>query len=302
MTGAHDGVHPLATIGANVTIGEGSTIGERSHVQVNVVIETKVQVGARSSIGAGVYLASNTTVGDDVIIGPNASVVSSGFSRPHESAHTPPTTISDGASIGANASILAGITVGANAVIGAGSVVNRDVPPFATAVGAPARIVGYQSSPDFTATRRLRASSLGDEELPLQIGRAVLLQLPLISDIRGSLSFGETPTNLPFAPQRYFLIFDVPSREVRGEHAHRTLHQLLLCVHGECAVAVDDGTERGQVVLDRPDVALHLPPMVWGSQYHYSTDAALLVLASDVYNADDYIRTYDEFKAAVNRD
>jgi UDP-2-acetamido-3-amino-2,3-dideoxy-glucuronate N-acetyltransferase len=91
----------------------------------------------------------------------------------------------------------------------------------------------------------------------------------------------------------------VSSREVRGEHAHRALHQLLICIHGECAVAIDDGTERGEVLLDRPDVALHLPPMVWGTQYRYSPDGVLLVLASDAYDPDDYIRDYDEFQRLV---
>ena len=119
--------------------------------------------------------------------------------------------------------------------------------------------------------------------------------MPRVIDLRGSLTFGEVPTHLPFEPIRYFLISEVPSSEVRGEHAHRTLHQLLICVQGEVAVAIDDGSERGELVLDRPDVALHLPPLVWGRQYRYSSDAVLLVLASDVYDDADYIRTYDEF-------
>jgi UDP-2-acetamido-3-amino-2,3-dideoxy-glucuronate N-acetyltransferase len=292
-------VHPTASVGANTSIGAGATIGEGADLSVNVVVDAGVRIGAGSSIGAGVYLAAGTLIGESVVVGPNATVVGSGFGRAGEVAPPLPTTICDGVSIGTNASVLAGVTIGANAVIGAGSVVTRDVPPFATAVGAPARIVGYQSSPGFVATRQLRASALDDGDFPMEIGRATLSSLPLITDLRGSLSFGETPTHLPFTPKRYFLIFDVPSREVRGEHAHRTLHQLLICVHGECAVAIDDGTERGQIVLDRPDAALHLPPMVWGSEYHYSSDAVLLVLASDVYDAGDYIRTYDAFRAAL---
>ena len=95
------------------------------------------------------------------------------------------------------------------------------------------------------------------------------------------------------------MVFNVPTVEVRGEHAHRELHQFLICLKGQCTVAVDDGHHRDEVVLDRPNVGLHLPPMIWASQYQYSPDAVLLVLASDVYKAEDYIRDYDEYLALV---
>jgi hypothetical protein len=90
-------------------------------------------------------------------------------------------------------------------------------------------------------------------------------------------------------------VHDVPSKEVRGEHAHRSLEQLLVVIHGSVAVLVDDGQQRQEIVLDTPELALHLPPMIWGVQYKYSADAVLLVLASDVYRPEDYIRDYDEF-------
>ncbi len=96
-------------------------------------------------------------------------------------------------------------------------------------------------------------------------------------------------------PKRYFIVHDVPSKEVRGEHAHRTLHQLLVCITGSVAVLVDDGVQRQELVLDSPELALHVPPMVWSVQYKYTSDAALLVLASDVYDPGDYIRDYEEF-------
>jgi UDP-2-acetamido-3-amino-2,3-dideoxy-glucuronate N-acetyltransferase len=77
--------------------------------------------------------------------------------------------------------------------------------------------------------------------------------------------------------KRYFIVFDVPSMETRGEHAHRECHQFLICVRGSCAVVADDGKNRQEFLLDRPDVGVHLPPMVWGIQYKYSADAVLLV-------------------------
>lgn len=302
MTGEPPRLHPTARIGANAIVGNGVSIGEHSELAVNVVIGSSAAIGARASIGAGAFLAAGSIVGDGVVIGPNASVLGVEESQDPSAPGARMTTVHDGASIGANASVIGGVTVGVNAVVGAGAVVTRDVPPFATVVGAPARIVGYRSSPSFTVRSQLRASSLADDEFPLTIGRAKLARLPLITDLRGSLSVGELPTDLPFPPQRYFVVFDAPSREVRGEHAHLTLEEYLICVHGECVVAVDDGTERGQVVLDRPDTALHLPPMVWSIQYDFSPDAVLLVLASDVYDPDDYIRSYEEFREAVARD
>ena len=120
-------------------------------------------------------------------------------------------------------------------------------------------------------------------------------RMPRVVDIRGSLTVGEFDRSIPFAAKRYFMVFDVPSMETRGEHAHRVCHQFLICVRGSCAVVADDGTHRQEFLLDRPDVGLHLPPMVWGIQYKYSADAILLVYASHYYDSADYIRNYAEF-------
>jgi dTDP-4-dehydrorhamnose 3,5-epimerase-like enzyme len=100
-------------------------------------------------------------------------------------------------------------------------------------------------------------------------------------------------------PKRYFMVFDVPSKDVRGEHAHRECHQFLVCVKGNCSVVVDDGQNRAEVLLDRPNLGIHIPPLVWATEYNYSNDAVLLVLASDVYQAEDYIRDYDAFLKEV---
>ncbi len=120
-------------------------------------------------------------------------------------------------------------------------------------------------------------------------------RLPLAVDLRGSLSVGEIGQQIPFEVLRYFLVFDVPSAETRGEHAHRECHQFLVCVAGEVAVVADDGSKRQEFILDRPNLGIHLPPMTWGVQYKYSANAVLLVLASHHYSAADYIRDYDEF-------
>jgi dTDP-4-dehydrorhamnose 3,5-epimerase-like enzyme len=129
----------------------------------------------------------------------------------------------------------------------------------------------------------------------LAVRGVTLERRPVIKDPRGNLSARELGQGLPFLPKRYFLVHEVPSKEVRGEHAHRTLHQLLVCTHGAVAVVVDDGQRREEVLLDSPELALHLPPLVWGIQYKYTADAALLVFASDLYDPADYIRDYQQF-------
>ena len=117
--------------------------------------------------------------------------------------------------------------------------------------------------------------------------------------LRGALSFGEIDHPLPFLPKRYFVVFDVPTFEVRGQHAHLTLHEFLVCLRGRCEVVLDDGTTRDQILLNTPTLGLHIPPMVWSTQYKYSSDAIVLVLASDIYDASDYIREYDTYLTAL---
>ncbi len=141
------------------------------------------------------------------------------------------------------------------------------------------------------------SAPLGD----LGVRGAALMRLPAISEARGHLTFGELGKGLPFAPRRFFVISEVPREDIRGEHAHRELHQFLLCLAGSVVVDVDDGESRATVVLDSPEVGLHLAPMVWASQHNYSADAILLVLASAEYDPGDYIREYDRFLAEKRR-
>jgi dTDP-4-dehydrorhamnose 3,5-epimerase-like enzyme len=148
------------------------------------------------------------------------------------------------------------------------------------------------------ATPETSATTFEDdagEATPL--GEAAVYKLPGAKDLRGSLSFGEIYRHVPFEVKRYFLVFDVASEHVRGEHAHHTLQQFLVCVAGRCHVVTDDGTSRHEVVLDSPAKGLYLPAMVWATQYKFTSDAVLLVLASEYYDAGDYIRVYDDFLA-----
>ena len=130
---------------------------------------------------------------------------------------------------------------------------------------------------------------------------ARLVDLTLIAGDNGSLVVGEAPGQLPFTVERIFTLFDIPEGEVRGTHAHRHCEQFLICQRGSVTAVVDDGEHREEVVLDRPSVGLYMPALTWGTQYRYSPDAVLLVLASDPYDADDYIHDYEEFKALSAR-
>lgn len=287
---------------AFVHVLPGAVIGEDCNLCDQVFIENDVIIGNRVTIKSGVQLWDGVTLEDDVFIGPNATFTNDLFPRskqyPEKFSRT---IIRKNASIGANATILPGITIGQYAMVGAGTVVTKDVPPFAIVVGNPARITGYVNSDDHRKWDTKSPIQEGKHASVVGVTGVGVLELPVITDLRGSLSFAEHQNMLPFIPKRYFLVYDVPSREVRGEHAHRQCHQFLICVKGSCAVVVDDGKNRAEVLLSHPNLGIHIPPMVWATEYKYSQDAVLLVLASDVYKAEDYIRDYDQFLKEVEK-
>ncbi len=276
----------------------GAVIGDDCNICDHVFIENDVQLGNRVTIKSGVQLWDGIRIEDDVFVGPNVAFTNDPFPRSKQYPEKYSlTVVKQGASIGANATILPGLTIGQNAMIGAGAVVTKDVPPNSIVVGNPARIVNYVTG-DFPATSRASRLDAGTQELP--IAGAHLIRLPQISDLRGNLTFAESPGLLPFQPRRFFLIYEVPGKDVRGEHAHKELHQFLLCIKGNCSVVLDNGKERYEVLLDDPTLGLHIPPMIWATEYKFSSDAALLVLASDIYKAEDYIRDYGEYLRFVS--
>lgn len=281
----------------------GAKIGSDCNICDHVFIENDVVIGNRVTVKCGVQLWDGLRVADNVFIGPNATFTNDLFPRSKQKPEQfTQTIIQHGASIGANATVLAGNTIGANSMIGAGAVVTKDVPPNAIVIGNPAQITGYVSTTPTQQQRHVsqpvhKSGKIGTSK----IKGAQFYHLPIIPDMRGSLSFAEYGQYLPFIPKRYFIVFDVPNREIRGEHAHKELHQFLVCIKGSCSVMIDDGTHREEYNFNTPKSALHIPPMVWGVQYKYSPDAVLLVLTSDLYDPDDYIRDYDEFLTMVNR-
>jgi dTDP-4-dehydrorhamnose 3,5-epimerase-like enzyme len=168
-------------------------------------------------------------------------------------------------------------------------------------VGNPARIIGYETTSLETNQKPAGVPVQAGGTFEVDVEGVKVFDLPLVLDLRGNLSFAQVEDQLPFTPKRYFLVFNVASKEIRGEHAHRSLEQFLVCVKGACAVMVDDGQRRAEIALDRPNLGIYIPPMVWGVQYKYTPEAVLLVLASDIYRAEDYIRDYDEFLALVQK-
>lgn len=279
----------------------GARIGRDCNVCDGVFIEGDVVIGDRTTIKCGVQLWDGVRLGDDVFVGPNATFSNDAFprSRKRPSAYLP-TVVENGASIGANATVLPGLRIGSGAMVGAGAVITRSVPAHAIVVGNPARIAGYVTDAPAGVAVEGAGKPLLDAPAPGVIQpsavRGVALHgLPRFADMRGALTVGEFEHDLPFVPRRFFLVHGVPSQETRGEHAHRRCDQFLVCVHGSVRVLADDGRQREEFTLDAPDRGLLLPAMTWGTQYRYSADAVLLVYASEGYDPDEYIRSYDEF-------
>jgi len=128
-----------------------------------------------------------------------------------------------------------------------------------------------------------------------------IIQLPKISDPRGNLTFIENSRHIPFDIKRIYYLYDVPGGSDRGSHAHKTLHQFIVAASGSFDVVLDDGSHEQRYHLNRSYQGLYLCPMIWRYLDNFSSGAVCMVLASDFYDANDYYRDYDEFKAAVAR-
>lgn len=304
-------IHPQAiceskNIGLNTRIWAfthilpGATIGQDCNICDQVFIENNVTIGDKVTIKCGVQIWDGATIEDNVFIGPNVTFTNDRFPRSKIYPQQYLTTlIKKNASIGANATILPGLIIGENAMVGAGSVVTKSVPINAIVVGNPAKIVGYVNTD--------RNEQLFSEQQTHQFNQqhsrvngVQLFNFPIIEDLRGSLSVGEFEKQIPFVPKRYFVVFDVGSAEIRGEHAHKTCQQFLICLKGACSVVVDDGQQREEYRLASPNHGIYLPPKIWGIQYNYTADAMLLVFASELYDPNDYLRDYQEFQQYVN--
>ena len=121
------------------------------------------------------------------------------------------------------------------------------------------------------------------------------ISLPRITDPRGSLTFMEGGRHVPFEIARVFYLYDVPTEEGRGAHAHHALQQMLVCLAGSFDVEVDDGEFQARIHLNRPWKGLLIPPMIWAAEVNFDPGSVCLVLASAKYDESDYIRSREEF-------
>jgi UDP-2-acetamido-3-amino-2,3-dideoxy-glucuronate N-acetyltransferase len=280
-------IHPTAIVDTD-NLAEGCVVQEYASLGPEVTLGQDVRVGAGARLLGLVRVDRAVTIGPNVVLG-NVGDSARGIS------------VGRSARIDANAIVHPGATIGRGAVVEAGSVVDDDVPAHAVVRGSPARIVGYVDSlPDPTEPDVLDPSDV-DTATTTGVSGVVLYPVTTARDLRGSLAAIEF-AELPFVPQRIFTVYGVPSESVRGAHAHRTCAQLLFCMFGEVSCVADDGTNRQEFRLSGPEAGLYLPPMVWGMQYRYTSDAVLVVMAQFPYDPDDYIRDYEEFLELVAAD
>ena len=120
-------------------------------------------------------------------------------------------------------------------------------------------------------------------------------------DTRGQLVALEQFKDIPFEIKRVYYMYDTGENVRRGYHAHQNLEQILICIHGSCKVLLDNGFERKKVFLEKPYEGLYVPNDMWREMYDFSPDAVLLVLASEYYDENDYIRDYQQFVEDVQK-
>ena len=209
-------IHHLADVqSSNIGVGTkiwqycvvfaGAKIGKNCNVCAQVLIENDVVIGDNVTVKCGVQLWDGVRIEDNVFIGPNATFTNDLFPRSKEYPEQfLQTIIKTGASVGANATILPGVSVGEGAMIGAGAVVTRSVPPNAIVVGNPARIVGYtntklEESLNQQLSEDIRKPPYSDTTA---VDGVTIHKLPLILDLRGSLTVGEFDQHIPFVPKR----------------------------------------------------------------------------------------------------
>lgn len=134
----------------------------------------------------------------------------------------------------------------------------------------------------------------------ISVYNASIITLPVINFRAGNISPIENQIHVPFDVKRVFYLYDIPGGESRGAHAHKECFQFLIAASGSFEVLMDDGVCKRQVALNRPYHGLLIPPGIWASEINFSSGSVCLVFASHIYNAEDYIRDYDEFLAFRN--
>lgn len=131
--------------------------------------------------------------------------------------------------------------------------------------------------------------------IPIQIRDCNIIVLPKIGNRNGHITAINNNIEIPFAVRRIFYLYDIQGGDSRGAHAHKECHQFLVAASGSFEVLLDDGISKHKVLLNLPDVGLHIPPGIWASEMNFSSGAICLVLASHDFNEEDYIRDYKNY-------
>ena len=126
-----------------------------------------------------------------------------------------------------------------------------------------------------------------------------IIYLPKLNNRSGNITIVEDLKELPFSVKRIFYLYDIPGGESRGAHAHKECHQFLIAASGSFEVMLDDGKTKRQVQLNRANTGLHIPPGIWASEINFSSGSICLVLGSHLYNADDYLRDYNDYLSFI---
>jgi dTDP-4-dehydrorhamnose 3,5-epimerase-like enzyme len=125
-----------------------------------------------------------------------------------------------------------------------------------------------------------------------------LINFPVVEDTRGNLAFIQNDI-LPFEFKRVYYLFDVPSSAFRGGHSHINQHEILIALSGSFEVVLDDGFEKKTLLLNKPNIGLHIPTGIWRELQNFSSGSVCLVLASDIFKEEDYIRIYEDFLDSI---
>ena len=137
--------------------------------------------------------------------------------------------------------------------------------------------------------------------MKISVSDCSVIELPKIENRSGNLTSIQNSIEIPFDIKRIFYLYDIPGGKDRGAHAHIECHQFLIAGSGSFDVLLDDGKSKKLVTLNQPYKGLHIPPGIWASEVNFSSGSICLVLASEKYFEEDYIRNYEHFKKLKNR-
>jgi acetyltransferase-like isoleucine patch superfamily enzyme len=283
-------VGPGTRVWAFAHVLVGAVIGSDCNICDHVFIESDVIIGNKVTIKCGVQLWDGLRLEDEVFVGPNATFANDRYPRskvyPSEYLKT---HVLRGASIGANATILPGLTIGERALVAAGSVVTRDVPAKVLVQGNPARPSAFLDADlvDFGAR---------DGEAPLEILPGVEVRRVSRTPERSEALISiEIVRDIPFVAQHFYALTEAPSGVLAGGHAYIRCAQFIALFSGAVTALVDNARERRAVRLSEPGTGILVPPGTWGGYLAFAPGTMLGVFNSEPYDPADRIQDYRTF-------